>query len=87
MMWFIRAKPENKENASDRMLKLAGKCFLIAALSLSLFMLLFPILPTIRESTDLYEMTIKTFAMLSFLGGCITFIMADVIGLLYIWKL
>ena len=87
MTWFIRASSENEENASYRMLKFTGKCFLFAALSLALFMLLSPIIPTIRESTDLYEMTIKTFTMLSFLGGCITFIMADLIALLYIWKL
>lgn len=89
VMWFTKSSSlnEEEESASNRMLKFAGKCFLFTALSLALFMLISPILPTIKESTDLYEMTIKTVAMLSFLSGCITFIMADVIGLLYIWTL
>ncbi len=87
MMLFIRTRSENAESASNRMLKFAGKCFLFTALSLAFFVLISPILPTIKESTDLYEMTIKIVAMLSFLDGCITFIMADVIGLLYIFKL
>jgi len=84
IMWFTKTSSANAEKASNRMIKFAAQCFLLSALSLALFMLLSPILPTIKESTDLYEMTIKTVALLSFIGGSISFIMADVIGLLYI---
>lgn len=87
IMVFTKTGSTNEGKASNRMIKFAGQLFLFSALSLALFMLLSPILPTIRESTDLYEMTIKTVALLSFIGGCISFIMADVISLLYIWAL
>ncbi len=84
IIWFTRTSSANDEKASNRIIKFAAQSFLFSALSLALFMLLSPILPTIRESTNLYEMTIKIIALISFIGGCISFIMADVIGLLYI---
>ena len=84
IVWFSKTSSADEEKASNRMIKFAGLCFLFSALALALFMLLSPILPTIRESTDLYEMTIKTVTIVSFIGGSISFIMADVIGLLYI---
>lgn len=90
ILWFGRYTSQNVEEREQitREIRFVGKLFLLAALSLSLFMLLSPILPTIKEATDFYNSFLKVIAWLSLIGGCISFVIADVIGLVYIvWRL
>ena len=84
VLWFAG---HSETNESDkRMIKFIGKLFLCAALTFSLFMLISPMLPDIRSSTDLYSNFLKYVTAISFIGGSISFAVADMFGLLYIWK-
>ncbi|MFC1927354.1 hypothetical protein ACFLW7_02100 [Chloroflexota bacterium] len=83
MLWFTRVS--NKSNRGR--IKDVGRIFLFAALSLSLFMLLSPILPYIRSNTDLYGNFLKAVTVISFMGGSISFAWATLLGLAYLWRL
>jgi hypothetical protein len=82
MLWFTRVS--NKSNKGR--IKDIGKLFLFAALSLSLFMLLSPLLTYIRLSTDSYSNFLKTVIFISFVGGSVSFAWATLLGLVYVWR-
>lgn len=84
VLWFAEHSVTDESN--KRMIKFIGKLFLCAALAFSLFMLLSPLLPDIRSNTDLYSNFLKYVTAISFIGGSVTFALADVFGLVYLWK-
>jgi len=84
MLWFVRSSAESKEK---RMTKDIGKFFLFAALALSMFMLLSPILPDIRLNTDSYSNFLKYTAVIFLMAGGVSFAWATLLGLFYLWKL
>jgi hypothetical protein len=89
ILWFSRtaqSKDAGKQT-NNGTIKSTGKLFLFTALVLSIFLLVNPLLPGIKESTGFYESLIKVVAFGSFIAGCCTFITAVLLGLFYIWKL
>ena len=89
VLWFAAHPTEvdERKNIDTGIIKHVGKFFLFSALSFSLFMLLSPALPSIRYSTGFIETFVKYVTVLSLIGGSVTFAIADLIGLLYLWKL
>ena len=67
-------------------IRYVGKLFLFAALAFSLFMLLSPLMPDIRSSTNAYDIYLKWVTVLSFMLGSVAFVVADVLGLVYLWR-
>jgi len=88
VLWFAQHPmgDGDKRKKDVAMIKYIGKLFLFAALSFSLFMLLSPLLPSIRSSTGFYENALKYVTVISFIGGSVSFAIADVLGLVYLWK-
>lgn len=89
ILWFVERKPK-KEVETDsfvRSVKGAGKLFLYSALLLSLFMILSPLTPTVKDATDWYSVGIKYIMVFAFLGGGVAFIFANIMALMYVWKL
>lgn len=89
VLWFAAHPSEvgEKKNTDRGMIKYVGKLFLFSALSFSLFMLLSPTLPSIKSSIGFYENALKYVTVLSLIGGSVSFAIADLLGLLYLWKL
>ncbi|MBA7567717.1 hypothetical protein ES708_09433 [subsurface metagenome] len=88
ILWFAAHPTEDgeKKKADVGMIKYIGKLFFFAALSFSLFMLLSPLLPSIKSSTAFYDNALKYVTVISFIGGSFSFAIADVLGLVYLWK-
>ncbi len=83
MLWFAGVSDES----GKRRIKLVGKFFLLAALALSIFMLLSPNLPYIRENTSSYALFIKVVSIISLIGGSVSFAWATLLGLLSLCRL
>jgi len=89
ILWFVERHPK-KELETDsfvRSTKLAGMFFLYSALLLSLSMVLSPLLPIIKDATDWYSISLKYTTAFAFLGGSVSFIFANILGLIYAWRL
>jgi hypothetical protein len=86
VLWFAE-HPSRKDRRHTRLVKYFGKLFLFAALSLSLFLLLSPLLPDIRSKTDSYSIFLRYVTGISFITGSVSFAFADVFGLIYLWRL
>jgi len=82
-LWFAGISTDSNR----RTIKYIGKSFLFAALALSVFMLLSPVLPDIKLNTDSYSIFLKYTAVIFLLGGSVSFAWATLVGLFYIWKL
>jgi hypothetical protein len=82
IVWFTR----DSDKSGKRMLTYIGKLFLFAALAFSLFMLLSPLLPEITSETDPYSNFLRYATAISFIAGGVAFAMADVFGLVYLWR-
>ena len=82
-LWFAAASTDS----SKRIIKYIGKCFLFAALALSVFMLLSPILPDIKLNTDSYSIFLKYTAVIFLMAGGVSFAWATLVGLFYLWRL
>jgi len=83
MLWFAGVSDESVK----RTVKHVGKGFLLAALTLSIFMLLSPTLPYVSEAPSSQATFIALVTVLSLLVGSFSFIWAALVGLFYIWKL
>lgn len=83
MLWFAGVSDE----PGKKRVKAIGKAFVLAALTLSIFMLLSPILPDIREDTSSYAVFIKVVSVISLIGGSVSFAWGALLGLLLLWKL
>lgn len=83
MVWF--AADANRPGRS--FVRFIGKLFLCAALAFSLFLLLSPLLPDISSSTDSYSRFLRYVTAISFIGGTASFAVADLFGLVYVWRL
>ena len=89
ILWFASSTSSNEKAKDTRFneIKGLGKLFLYAALSLTLFLLLSPLLPEVRDSSDFYSYAIKGLAMLSFIGGCTLFITAIIFSFFSLWRM
>ncbi|MCJ7654444.1 MAG: hypothetical protein MUO97_03945 [Dehalococcoidia bacterium] len=89
ILWFSRTISSNEEAEDNRRndVKGLGKLFLFAALFLSLFLLLAPLLPEIRNLSDFYSNTVKFLSLFSFIGGCTSFIAAVILSFFSLWKI
>ncbi len=89
LLWFVERyqKKELETDSFVRSATFAGKLFLYSALLLSLSMVLSPLLPLIKDATDWYYVSIKYTMVSTFLAGSIFFIIANIMGLIYAWKL
>lgn len=85
VLWFAE-HPSGRNKTDKGIIKYIGKLFLFAVLAFSLFMLVSPLLPDIRSKTDFYSNFLKYVTAISFIGGGISFAIADVLGLVYLWK-
>ena len=83
MLWFAGISDES----GRKRIKLVGQSFLLAALALSIFMLLSPSLPYIREDTSSYAVFIKFVSVIFLIGGSVSFAWAALLGLFVLPKL
>jgi hypothetical protein len=88
LLWFTKnTSSKENNNISKNVIESCGKMFLVSALSLSLFMLLEPLLPTVRDAVGCYDVFIKYSIFLSLMIGSMTFIMAVLYSLIFIWTI
>jgi hypothetical protein len=89
ILWFVGRYPKTalQTDSFVRSIKFAGTLFLYSALLLSLAMILSPLIPSIRESTDWYYVSLRYIAAFAFIGGGVAFILANITSLIYAWKL
>lgn len=82
-LWFAGTSTDSNR----RTIKYIGKSFLFAALALSVFMLLSPVLPDIKLNNDSYSIFLKYTAVIFLLVGGVSFAWATLVGLFYLWRL
>lgn len=89
ILWFASSTSSNEKAKDTRFneIKGLGKLFLYAALFLTLFLLLSPLLPEVRDSSDFYSNAIKVLTMISFIGGCTLFITAVILSFFSLWRM
>ncbi len=83
MLWFAGVS----DRSGKKRVKVVGKGFLLAALTLSIFMFLSPSLPYVSEAPSSHATFIAVVTVSSLLFGSFSFIWAALLGLFYMWKL
>lgn len=69
-LWFAENRDKKEGITVDkRMVKLAGKFFLYAALLFSISLMLLPIIPSIRDKTDFYNTSLRYIGGFCLMGG------------------